>query len=261
MSGRPLQPDNKYSDKKMTTKTSPTPFSSPPQHVAIIMDGNGRWAARKNVPSIQGHRAGAETLRRISKAAHAVGVRYLTLYAFSTENWRRPKHWILDLMGLLRHYLRHELNDLLKNNVRLETIGDLSAFDKDIQTLIQEAKEKTAKNTGLTLILALNYGGRAELAQAVKKIALEVKEDRLSPEEITQETIAAALYTAPFPDPDLVIRTSGENRISNFLLWQSAYSEYVFVDALWPDFTADDFKTALMKFYTRERRYGAAIAS
>lgn len=234
---------------------------SPPQHVAIIMDGNGRWSSEHGVSIIQGHRSGAENIRAISKTAHEIGIKYLTLYTFSTENWRRPKIWVDQLMSLLKHYLRHEIKDLVKNNVRLEVIGDLNSFDSEISHLIEEARAKTSGCTGLTIILALSYGARTEITHAAKQIAIEIAAGRLRPEDISQELFASHLYTTAYPDPDLIIRTSGEHRISNFLLWQSAYSEFVFSDKLWPDFTPQDFKDALNQFYRRDRRYGAAIAS
>lgn len=236
-------------------------FEKIPEHVAIIMDGNGRWAHRQNKSTIAGHQAGAEALKRTCKAAHDVGIRYLTVYAFSTENWRRPSHWVDELMGLLRYYLKYELQQLMKNNIRITIIGDRDLLSPDICTLIQKAEEETASNTGLHLIIAISYGSRSEITHATKLIAEKVKQNLLTVDDITPEQIQNHLYTHPFPDPDLLIRTSGEQRISNFLLWQLAYAELVFLDKLWPDFTEDDLIAAVGEFNRRDRRYGAVIGS
>ncbi len=237
-------------------ETTPTP----PVHVAIIMDGNGRWARARGLPRTEGHRRGAEAVRRTVRAASNAGISYLTLFGFSSENWKRPLEEVRDLMGLLRFYLKKEIADLHKNNVRFKVIGDRSRLDKDIVTMISDAEQQTAANTDLTLILALSYGGRAELASALRSIAGEVADGKLSPDVITEEIIASHLFTHDIPDPDLLIRTSGERRISNFLLWQLAYAELVFLDVLWPDFDADHLSQALNDFSSRERRFGATSA-
>jgi undecaprenyl diphosphate synthase len=236
-------------------------FAKIPEHIAIIMDGNGRWAHRQNKPTIIGHRQGAETLKKICRAAYHFGVKYLTVYAFSTENWQRPKTWVDELMRLLRHYLKHEIQELMKNNIRLFVIGDRQHLSRDICSLINKAEAETAQNTGLQLIIALSYGSRAELTQATRLIAKEVYHNTLSLDDITPEIIQKYLYTSSWPDPDLLIRTSGEQRISNFLLWQLAYAELVFSDKLWPDFTEDDLIAAIREFNQRDRRYGALIGT
>ncbi|MBM3889638.1 MAG: isoprenyl transferase [Verrucomicrobia bacterium] len=227
-----------------------------PRHVAIIMDGNGRWARQRGLPRIEGHRAGAESVRAAVRAAGKFGVKYLTLYAFSVENWRRPKLEVSGLMRLLVRYLRSEIDELNRSNVRLETIGRLEDLPKSAQRELEEARQRLAKNTGLTLIVALSYGGRTELVDAMRKIAQEVKAGRLRPEQIDEATISSALYTARFPDPDLLIRTSGEMRLSNFLLWQTSYTEIWITPTLWPDFREPDFLQALEEYRKRERRFG-----
>ncbi|MBI3419229.1 MAG: di-trans,poly-cis-decaprenylcistransferase [Proteobacteria bacterium] len=224
-----------------------------PQHIAIIMDGNGRWASSRGLPHIAGHRAGIEAVRRTLQAATDSGIPYLTLYGFSSENWRRPQKEVEDLMGLLRFYLQGELAHLHKEQVRLSIIGDRTRFSPDIVRLIEEGEKLTSRNTRIHLTIALSYGSRQELLRAVKNLVHK------APEEITEEALQAELYTAGIPDPDLVIRTSGEKRLSNFLLWQSAYAELVFVDTLWPDFSANDLANALDEFNRRERRYGARV--
>jgi undecaprenyl diphosphate synthase len=236
-------------------------FAKIPTHVAIIMDGNGRWAHRQNKATISGHQAGAEALKRTCKAAHEIGIKYLTVYAFSTENWHRPTYWVDELMGLLRYYLKYELQQLIKNNIRLSIIGNRHLLSEDICTLIEKAEAETASNTGLELIMALSYGSRDELTHAAKLIAEKVKSDQLKIEDISQKLIQEHLYTSRWPDPDLLIRTSGEQRISNFLLWQLAYSELIFLDKLWPDFTGDDLLSAISEYNTRDRRYGAVIGT
>ena len=232
--------------------------SPPPVHVAIIMDGNGRWAKARGLPRIAGHRRGAEALRRTIIAAAELGIRYLTLYGFSSENWRRPAEEVDDLMGLLRHYLRGEIAELHRNGVRLRVIGDRARLASDIVAMIENAEAMTRSNGGLNLIIALSYGSRAEIAAAARTIARQVASGALRAEAIDEHCVAQALWTADIPDPDLVIRSSGEKRLSNFLLWQSAYSELVFVDTLWPDFSKDDLLSAIDEFQRRERRYGAA---
>jgi undecaprenyl diphosphate synthase len=234
---------------------------SPPRHVAIIMDGNGRWARARGLPRIAGHRSGAEAARRTVAAAAELGIRYLTLFGFSSENWKRPFSEVDDLMGLLRHYLRGEIAQLHGNGVRLRVIGDKRRFAPDIAAMMDHAERLTEKNGGINLTIALSYGGRAEIAAAVGAIAAEVKAGRLSLEEIDEALIGRHLFTADLPDPDLLIRTSGEQRISNFLLWQCAYAELVFTPTLWPDFGREDLEGAIADYSGRERRYGANVGS
>lgn len=230
---------------------------APPTHVAIIMDGNGRWAKARGLPRVAGHKCGAEALRRTVECAREMGISYLTLYTFSSENWKRPMGEVADLMGLLRFYLRNEVKALHKNGVRLKIIGDRSRLGADIVALIEESEAKTAGNTVLILTLALSYGGRQEIVLAARKLAEEVAAGRLKPEDIDEDAVSRSLFTAGMPDPDLLIRTSGEMRISNFMLWQCAYTEMVFLDVLWPDFGRDQMEAALGDFHRRERRYGA----
>ncbi|MBL8835830.1 MAG: isoprenyl transferase [Alphaproteobacteria bacterium] len=229
-----------------------------PVHVAIIMDGNGRWAKQRGLPRVAGHRRGAEAVRATVKAAAELGVRYLTLFGFSSENWKRPLAEIDDLMGLLRHYLRGEIAELHRNGVRLRVIGDRERLAPDIVTLIANAEEMTAANGGLNLIIALSYGGRADIVAAARRLAAAAVAGRIAPGEIDERSFSAHLSTAGVPDPDVLIRTSGEQRISNFLLWQSAYAEMVFLDTLWPDFSKRDLEDAITEFQRRDRRYGAA---
>jgi len=227
-----------------------------PRHVAIIMDGNGRWARERGLPRIEGHRAGSDSAREIVTAAGEVGVQFLTLYAFSIENWRRPREETSALMRLLTKFLKDEIATLNKNNVRLEAIGRLSDLPEHSQKQLAETRRQTAKNTGLTLILALSYGGRTEIVDGVRKIATEVREGRMFPEQINEDTIATSLYTSSFPDPDLLIRTSGEMRLSNFLLWQTSYTEIWITPTLWPDFRKPEFLKALEDYRKRQRRFG-----
>ena len=234
---------------------------SVPRHIAIIMDGNGRWAKARGLPRIAGHRGGAEAARRTVIAAAELGVPYLTLFGFSSENWKRPSTEIRDLMSLLRHYLRGEIAELHRNGVRLKVIGDLGRLDPDIISLIEHAEAMTRDNTRIVLTMALSYGGRAEIVRAVRAIAQQVKSGSLAADAIDEECFARHLFTAELPDPDLLIRTSGEQRISNFLLWQSAYSELVFTETLWPDFSKTDLQNAIDEFCGRERRYGASVGS
>ncbi len=234
-----------------------TPTITTPRHVAIIMDGNGRWAAARALPRVMGHKAGIEAVRRSLQSAIEAGVPYLTLYGFSSENWKRPNDEVQDLMGLLRLYLQGELAQLHKEQVRLRIIGDRSRFEKDIIALIEKAEQLTAHNTRLNLTVALSYGGRQEMVRAVQLIAEQARAGTMEVASISEATVSNELYTKDIPDPDLIIRTSGEKRISNFLLWQSAYAEFVFLDTLWPDFTAEDMNRALDEFNKRERRYGA----
>ncbi|MTJ84096.1 MAG: isoprenyl transferase [Telmatospirillum sp.] len=228
----------------------------PPMHVAIIMDGNGRWAQARGLPRTAGHRRGAEAVREAVRSAAALGVSYITLFGFSSENWKRPQGEVRDLMGLLRLYLRNEIRDLHSNGVRLCVVGDRDRLDPDINTLIRDAERKTASNTKLTLILALSYGGRQELVSAARALAEDVKAGRCEPGDIDEQMFSERLFTAGIPDPDLLIRTSGEKRISNFLLWQCAYAELVFLDVLWPDFSREDLEQAIREYHGRERRYG-----
>ncbi len=238
-----------------------SPLPPPPAHVAIIMDGNGRWAKARSLPRIAGHRRGAEAVRRAVTAAGELGIRYLTLFGFSSENWKRPIDEVDDLMGLLRHYLRGEIAELHGNGVRVRVIGERARLAPDIITLIDNAEALTAANRGLHLTIALSYGGRAEIARAARLIAEKARDGRLRPEEVDETVFARNLLTEGMPDPDLVIRTSGEKRISNFLLWQIAYSELVFTETLWPDFGKADLEQALRDFHGRERRYGTSVGS
>jgi undecaprenyl diphosphate synthase len=228
-----------------------------PRHVAIIMDGNGRWARARGLPRIAGHRSGAEAARRTVAAAAELRIPYLTLFGFSSENWKRPSTEIHDLMALLRHYLRGEIEELHRNGVRLKVIGQIAQFAPDIVSMIERAEAATRDNPRITLTIALSYGGRAEIVAAVRSIAAQVAFGKLDPEAVDEECIARHLFTADIPDPDLLIRTSGEQRISNFLLWQCAYSELVFTKTLWPDFSQHDLDQAIADFCGRERRYGA----
>src|SRR5580692_4098062 len=232
----------------------------PPVHVAIIMDGNGRWAAARRLPRIAGHREGARAVRRTIEAAIRHGVSWLTIYAFSSENWRRPAGEVLDLTGLLRHYLRTEIAELGANGVRLRIIGDRSRFENDIQVDLEEAERATAANTRLNLTVALSYGARAEIAAAARAMADAAQAGVLDPDGNDEAAFAGFLFTAGMPDPDLLIRTSGEQRLSNFLLWQAAYAELVFLDVLWPDFDEAHFAAALSEYARRERRFGARPA-
>lgn len=227
-----------------------------PAHVAIIMDGNGRWAKSRGLPRSLGHKAGAESVRRTVRAAGELGIKFLTLYSFSSENWKRSPLEVEDLMGLLRHYLRNEIAELHRNKVRLRVIGERSRLNRDIQTLIADGEAATANNPGLTLVLALSYGARNEILDAVRTLAAQAAAGALDPARIDEDRFSAALSTHFMPDPDLIIRTSGEQRLSNFLLWQAAYAEFVFVDQHWPDFGRAELEGALAVFQARERRYG-----
>lgn len=227
-----------------------------PEHIAIIMDGNGRWAKAHGKPRVFGHKNGVKSVREVSEAAAELGVKYLTLYAFSTENWSRPALEITALMGLLVETIRKEVSTLNENNIKLESIGDISKLPSKSYKALLEGKEKTKNNTGLTLVLALNYSSRWEITASMQKIAHEVKEGRINPDEINEHTIKAYLNTADFPDPELLIRTSGEQRISNYLLWQIAYSELYFTDVFWPDFRKAHFYNAIIDYQSRERRFG-----
>lgn len=227
-----------------------------PRHVAIIMDGNGRWAKARGLPRAAGHRAGADAVRKVLRAAGKAGVECLTLYAFSSENWRRPAAEINDLMGLLRFYIDKELDALHREGIRLKVLGDLGAFDAETTHRIEQALARTASNDRMTLAVALNYGARGELVRVVRDLAVRVADNRLRPSEIDEPLVDSFLDTAALPPLDLLIRTSGECRLSNFLLWQAAYSELLFVDTLWPDFGEEELDSALTEFARRERRYG-----
>jgi undecaprenyl diphosphate synthase len=231
-----------------------------PNHVAIIMDGNGRWAKARGLPRTAGHKAGVDALRATVRNASDFGIQWLTLYAFSSENWSRPATEVSDLMGLLKLFIRRDLAELHRSNVRVHIIGDRDTVPQDIRTLLDDAEKLTAGNQKLHLVIAFNYGSRDEITRALRKIAISVQEGALAPGGITQETIANALDTFGMPDPDLVIRTSGEMRLSNFLLWQAAYAEFVFVSCLWPDFNRDRFSEAIAVFEQRERRFGGVEA-
>jgi undecaprenyl diphosphate synthase len=227
-----------------------------PRHIAIIMDGNGRWAQEKGEDRLFGHLHGVESVRNIVEAASELGIQYLTLYAFSTENWNRPQYEVAGLMELLIDTIRQEVPTLNKNNIKLHVIGDMDMLPKNASQELKEALEETATNTGLQLIMALSYSSRWELVNAVKKIAADVKAGKILPEEITQDTLQQQLSTSPFPDPELMIRTSGEYRISNFLLYQLAYAELYFTNTLWPDFRKENLYEAILDYQQRERRFG-----
>lgn len=227
-----------------------------PFHVAIIMDGNGRWAKKRLLNRIKGHEKGSESVRAIVRASREIGIRILTLYAFSTENWQRPQTEIYALMTLLKKFLISEQKEMLDNNIRLNTIGQTERLPEDVRRELQKNIMLTRKNDGLILNLALSYGGRAEIVRAVKEIAIKAKDGRIDPDSITPDLISKHLYTAEMPDPDLLIRTSGEMRISNFLLWQLAYTEIFITDTLWPDFGKDEFMRILKNYQQRERRFG-----
>ena len=231
-----------------------------PKHIAIIMDGNGRWAHRRDLPRVSGHKQGIETVRDIVKASSQLGVRYLTLYAFSIENWKRPKAEVNALMHLLEHYLRKEVDELDENNVRIQAIGKLNALPSRVHRILMQSIERTKENTGLTLNLALSYGSRWDIVRATQLIALDVRRGKLSPEDITDELFSSYLVTAEIPDPDLLIRTSGEMRISNFLLWEIAYAEIVVTNKCWPEFNRQDLYDALSAYAGRERRFGMTSA-
>lgn len=237
-----------------------TRLATVPCHVAIIMDGNGRWARARGLPRTMGHKKGVEAVREVVRTAGDIGVEYLTLFAFSSENWRRPEAEVSDLMGLLKAFIRRDLADLHRENVRIRVIGDRENLRSDILPLLLEAEETTRNNTALTLVIAFNYGSRDEMARAMRQIAVKVKAGLLEPEAITPELIDAHLDTAGMPDPDLIIRTSGEERLSNFLLWQAAYSEMVFVPEFWPDFGRDLFLSTIETYAARERRFGGLSA-
>ncbi|MBU2944004.1 isoprenyl transferase [Shimia thalassica] len=240
--------------------TSDSPPASGPRHVAIIMDGNGRWAQARGRPRLFGHHAGARRVREIVEACPSNGVKYLTIFAFSTENWKRTQIEVAGLMSLFRRYILKEMQDFVKRNVRVRFIGDRVRLDEKLRGLMDEAEELTAHCTGTNLTIALNYGGRDEVARATHRLAQDVAAGKLDPNKVDEETLPKYLDTHVLPDPDLVIRTSGEARISNFLLWQSAYAEYEFIDTLWPDFSAEEFHTLVSGYGGRDRRFGAVTA-
>jgi undecaprenyl diphosphate synthase len=227
-----------------------------PAHIAIIMDGNGRWAKKRGLPRIAGHKAGVKTVRKIVRAAGELGISVLTLFTFSQENWRRPRSEVSAIMKLLYETTKREINELDKSNVKLITTGRVEELPPEEREILEKAKERTKDNTGLILNLALNYGGRTEILDAVKKIAQDVRKKRLDPEELSEENFSHYLYTKDLPDPDLLIRTSGEMRISNFLLWQTSYTELYITDVLWPNFSVKDFYEAIWDYQNRERRFG-----
>jgi undecaprenyl diphosphate synthase len=231
-----------------------------PRHVAIIMDGNGRWAKARGLPRTAGHKRGADSVRQVVTAAPKLGVGYLTLFGFSSENWQRPETEVRDLMGLLRFYLEREVADLIRQGVRFRVIGDRTRLPADTIALIEDAERRTAGNVRLNLTLALSYGSRQEIAAAIRALAAKVARGELAAGEIDEDAVARHLYTADLPDPDLLIRTSGEQRISNFLLWQLAYTELVFTETLWPDFGEAELEAAVSTFRSRDRRYGAVTS-
>jgi undecaprenyl diphosphate synthase len=229
-----------------------------PTHVAIIMDGNGRWAKKAGLKRVIGHERGAESVREIVRTSRELGIPWLTLYAFSEENWKRPKLEISALMTLLKRFLRSELSEMLENGIRLQAIGRLTRLPPDVRQILQETMEKTSSNHHMVLTLALSYGGKQEICDAFQRMAEEVRRGKIAPDKICEEMISDYLYTAGMPDPDLLIRTSGEYRMSNFLLWQMAYTEFYITPTLWPDFRKDEYLAALRDFQKRERRFGAS---
>jgi undecaprenyl diphosphate synthase len=227
-----------------------------PRHIAIIMDGNGRWAQNHSLGRIAGHRKGAESVRKVVEACRAIGISYLTLYAFSSENWSRPEKEVSALMTLLERYLKSEVKVMIKNNIRLLTIGDTAALPEQVRAVLGDTIEKTAGNTAMTLVLALNYGSHDEILEAVRKLVEQALQGKIDASDITAERFQGYLYTKGMPDPDLLIRTSGEYRLSNFLMWQTAYTEFYFTDTLWPDFREEQLIEAILEFQRRERRFG-----
>ncbi len=243
-------------DKEIITKEDLLANGNIPEHIAIIMDGNGRWAKSKGKPRIAGHHEGVVSVREITRECGELDIPYLTLYTFSAENWRRPRKEVDALMHLLVSTIRREVDDLMRNNVRLSTIGEMDALPEFAQNEMQSAVEKTSDNTGLNLVLALSYGGRQEILTAVKLLATRVSAGNLDPEAIDEQIFADCLYTANMPDPDLIIRTSGEARLSNFLLWQSAYTELIITDVMWPEFRQKELYKSIRVYQQRERRFG-----
>lgn len=227
-----------------------------PEHVAVIMDGNGRWAQKRSLPRMAGHNAGMQTIKEIVKASSSLGIKHLTVYAFSTENWKRSTEEVSGIFKLIIIYIEKELRELHANNVKVRVLGDYKKLPKDSVKSLERSLETTKNNTGLQFNIALNYGGRDEILRSVKKLAREVEAGTLKPDDISEEMIADHLYTSGIPDPDLIIRTSGEMRLSNYLLWQCAYSEFVFTDVLWPDFTKEEYENMIEIFQNRKRRFG-----
>lgn len=240
----------------MKLKTTIGNNNSIPKHIAIIMDGNGRWAKKRHLDRVEGHRAGVRTVKRIVKASAKLGIKVLTLFAFSKENWNRPRYEVSALMGLLKHYLKTDIKELMDNNIRIRIIGDINDLPEDIQVSLREVVEKTSKNTGMNLVFALSYGGRAEILNAVRRILSDSRKRHITPEKLSPDIFERYLYTSGLPDPDLLIRTSGEYRISNFLLYQIAYTEIYVTKKLWPDFSKEDLMRAIRDYQCRERRFG-----
>jgi undecaprenyl diphosphate synthase len=237
-------------------KLSPQAMANMPQHVAVIMDGNGRWAKQRGFPRVEGHRNGVESVRAIVRSAGEVGVKYLTLYAFSVENWNRPKDEVDTLMKYLARFLKNEIGELNRNNVKLDAVGQIWRLPDAVQQQLEKTKAALSKNTGLTLILALSYGGRTEIVEAVRELAAKARSGTIDPAEINERVLSEHLYTRHYPDPDLLIRTSGEMRVSNFLLWQISYAEFVVTPVLWPDFRKAQLYDALEEYARRHRRFG-----
>ena len=243
------------------THSGAPPFERAPRHVAIIMDGNGRWAAARGLPRGEGHRRGVEALRRTIRAASEIGIKFITIFSFSAENWSRPANEVGELMGLLRRFVRNDLAELHRSGVRVRVIGDREGLAPDIGRLLIEAEDLTRNNRdGLTLVVAFNYGARQEITRAARRVAEEVAQGKLMATDVTMDTFGTFLDTQDIPDPDLIIRTSGEQRLSNFLLWQSAYSELVFVPTYWPDFDRAALEAAIREYQQRERRFGGLVA-
>ena len=248
------------SSKRAAVMTGAAVCSQPPRHVGIIMDGNGRWAAARGLPRVEGHRRGVEAVRKMVRAAIEIGISYVTIYSFSSENWSRPVEEVSDLMGLLKRFIRNDLADLHRIGVRVKIIGTRRGLPPDICGLLDEAEELTCDNRRLTLVVAFNYGSRQEIAEAARQLALRAVAGEIDPARIDADMLAAHLETAGIPDPDLIIRTSGEQRLSNFLMWQAAYTEFVFLPIHWPDFDHQAFESALAEFAARERRFGGVPA-
>ena len=242
--------------KKRSAELTELDLHKLPRHVAVIMDGNGRWAKKRMMPRVAGHRAGMSKVKTIIRMSSDIGIKYLTLYAFSTENWKRPKEEVGALMGLLIEYLQRELDEMHERNVIFNTIGDITKLPQPVIEVLENAKKKTKNNTGLTLNIALNYGSRTEIAQAVRSIAQETKDGKIAVDEIDEQMISDHLETSGQPDPDFMIRTSGEERLSNYLLYQLAYTEFYFTPVYWPDFDEKEYETALIEYQNRQRRYG-----
>jgi len=230
-----------------------------PKHVAIIMDGNGRWAKKRSMNRVHGHQKGAEATREVVKTSREIGIPWLTLYAFSEENWKRPKHEVKTLMALLKRFLKSELKEMRENGIRLQSIGRIEKLPEDTREILRDIMAKTASNNDMVLTLALSYGGRQEILDAVRKIARKIESQEMTANEISEQLISDSLYTADMPDPDLLIRTSGENRISNFLLWQIEYTEIYVTPTLWPDFDRDEYLAAIRDFQKRVRRFGGTL--